>query len=114
MSTSNLIAAVDAAHETGIMHGIRLNETIDYNLLSFVFDTPLFHHEEVLEVPAGPSMTTFYENLGRVVRGEWWLYANSDSRADFCSKCTDQSEYFAMITTLLSYDFFWIHCLISW
>jgi hypothetical protein len=107
------VAAVDAAHEMGIVHGIRLNHTSDYDLLAIMFLRPVFYEEEAQNninsmVPAGPSMSTFYENLGRVVRGEWWLYANPDSGHDFCSKCRADKllSYFQALATVLCYDFF--------
>jgi hypothetical protein len=96
------VAALDAAHETGEMR---------CRLLMFMYTCPVFPHEEAenrvtTEIPAGPSISTFYENLGRVLRGEWWLYADPDSKANFFAKCTDANGYFFGLATLLSYDLF--------
>jgi hypothetical protein len=52
------------------------------------------------------SMLTFYENLGRVVGGEWWLYADPHSNADFGLKCTSHSQCFFALAGFLCYDFF--------
>lgn len=63
------VAPVDAAHETGVMHGIRLNDSVDYNQPTLLYDCPVFGDEDD-DVQAGPSMLTLYDNLGRIVQGE--------------------------------------------
>jgi hypothetical protein len=107
------VAAINAAHETGVIHGIRLYETVEYKQLIFIFNLPVFGDAEEeaenivnSDILAGPSMLTFYENLGRVVRGEWWLYANPDSTSDFRSKCTRKIKCFFLLASYLSNDLF--------
>lgn len=109
------------------MEGIRLNDNIDYSFASLMFQFPEFPDayplfsirplnssmEEVFAGPQGPSMKFFYENFGRVLRGEWWFYSNSDSLHEYLAKLSpdrdDSSadwEYFNLLLHCLAYDIF--------
>jgi hypothetical protein len=55
------------------MHGIRLDDSVDYNTLSMVHAVPVFSDYEEAQncadskTPAGPSIITFYKNPDRGV-----------------------------------------------
>lgn len=105
------IDAIDAAHKTGELHGFQLNARWEYELTSAMFNIPIFDEEgrrnhAESEVPAGPSMVFFYENLGRVMRGEWWVFDEPDSVHDYETKCEDHSMYCRCLGINLCYDYF--------
>lgn len=93
-ATLEQLDIVDAAHEAGgTMHGIYLNDEIDYR-------TVMIMAGEVEDGMKGPSMEYFYENLARIDRGEWWIFNNPDSLNDF----GDNRSTLAGITKVLCYD----------
>jgi hypothetical protein len=116
------VAAVDSAHETtGEMHGIRLNDAVDYLVLGMItMADDLFGHEQEAEnsadsnVPAGPSMSTFYENLGRVVPGDRWFYGDPDTRLDFLVELHRLGSKFQDHCNLSLLRLRWIHCCKTW
>ena len=53
-----------------------------------------------------PSMQNFYNNLGRVVRGEWWLHPNADEAAymDQIRSGKEEGELFRAHCSVMTYD----------
>lgn len=89
------------------MHGISLSEEVDYRVLSVTFTKqplPIENYETLGE----PSMSVFHENLGRVSRGEFWFWAETDDREYRALSLSYQEEmsYFFCMCAFMCYDFF--------
>jgi hypothetical protein len=108
------LGAVDAAHVSGMLDGIQLRAGLDYLLLSRMpISTSPYAGASCEHFLGGPSMKTFYENLGRVIRGEWWFYQNAPSASEYQEflvasgkTAKEQHCYFFMICSFLSFDYF--------
>jgi hypothetical protein len=105
---------VDAAHESGMLHGIQLHADLDYRILSAMYSVPSPYALSSCGDDLGePSMKAFYENLGRVIRDEWWFYDNTSGVAEYkefveaYGKTGDEEgDYFLMLSIFLAYDYF--------
>jgi len=129
------LEVVDQAHETGnTIEGERRNFPYDYYVawgLSTTWtevENPYPGVESgrsrslsLLEPdwvqPKGPSMIYFFQNLQRVLRGEFWFYSNTDMSTyratlgvDFSpllhAPPSTESDYFHELLRCLSYDIF--------
>jgi len=95
------IAAVDAAHVSGVLPlcGFELKDKFDYETASAGLSFPSIFTKEVRKKLKGPNMKYFYENLERVVRGEWWLWNNADD-------VEQDEDYLRSVAHFLMYDYF--------
>jgi len=95
------------------IHNIGLSDEFDYNLLDMIFSMTSPH----LETPDGddiylqyPSMEVYYQNLGRVIRGEWWFYTNAvydkNYKRRVQKEVSEEINYFLYLCILLCYDYF--------
>jgi hypothetical protein len=110
------LRTVDEAHERGgIIHGIHLSDQLDYRLMKLMLVTSNPYSGTTAEAMLGPAMKFFYENLGRVARGVFWFYPDSDSLVDYKEKLERRSStdnplteyvYFIQLSEFLCYDFF--------
>ena len=75
--------------------------------MAFAFDCP---YSGTSEENQQPSMKNFYDNLGRVFRGEWWFYEDTDGVAyqEVVSSHSHDEEfhYFMMLCVFMCYDYF--------
>lgn len=95
-----------------IAEGIVATDEIDYRVLDacFAVDTPYKDQD----FNGLPSMETFYENFGRVARGEWWFYQEieqeiEDAEADYQRaplSPEDRIHCFMFLCVFLCYDYF--------
>ena len=123
------LKSVDKAHAIGILEGYELNPCVDYHVLEQLcrkggespYPTLVSKHGDNPEggiTPAGPSMSTFYENLGRIFRGEWWFFSDTSMDA-YCDKLDGvcgadfhlidmkkDINYFAHLCYCLAFDIF--------
>jgi len=54
----------------------------------------------------GPNIAYFYQNLGRIVQKEWWLYDETDTLDEYEQKGTEDEEaYHKHLAVLLCYDY---------
>jgi hypothetical protein len=110
------LRTIDETYERGgIIHGIRLSDELDYRVMNAMLFIPNPYSGTASEAVPGRAMKCFYENLGRVFRGEFWFYPDSDylSLVDYKEKLergssTDLSElnYFISISVFLCFDYF--------
>lgn len=105
-----------AAHVSGMVHGIQLHAKWDNRALQAIFsvESPYAESSGEHELALGtPSMKAFYDNLGRVSRGEWWFYDNTTSPSEY-KEFRDangetglaEADYFWMLSAFLSFDQF--------
>jgi len=95
------IAEVDGAHVSGVLPcGFELRYEHDYGLATFIFTAPSVYQHRVRRKLNGPNMKYFYENLERVVRGEWWLWNSADDVQQ------EREDMYDIIAGLLAYDYF--------
>lgn len=67
-----------------VYHGIQLDHVTDC-LAAWAFHS----YSAINAFPeflGPPSMDTFYENLGKVNRGEWWIWPLSDTGSLLCTR----------------------------
>jgi len=99
-------STTDLAVKKGTMtHGMRLSDVNEYETAVWLHKTESLYVESV----PGPSMEIFYENLGKVARGEWWLLPPTDCLDEYRNKVKGDGReygYFRMISALLAYDYF--------
>jgi hypothetical protein len=106
--------AVDAAHVSGVLDGLQLRASWDYKLLSMLCTMPSPYVGASWEHKLGePSMKVFYENMGRVISGEWWLYDDTPSVSEYLEfreangKTTEEETFYLFVLgTFLSFDYF--------
>lgn len=101
------LQAIDAAHESGTIHGIQLSAFLDYLMLPELIKTRTY--DSFGGSIGGPSMLYFYQNLGRVVRKEWWLYDENCNvaRSGFSLPKNERlrQQYHTMLCVMLCYDY---------
>jgi len=97
------LVAVDAAHEHGCLFGgFQLRDAFDYNLaIGMTLMAPRPFVDEMCIKLNGPDMKFFYENLDRVVRGEWWLWHDAENL-----DLDGEKTHPVVVGGLLAYDFF--------
>jgi len=101
---------MDDAHDPDtppIVDGLTLSEEIDYKVLAmaYVMESP---YSGTWAENQQPSMKSFYDNLGRVFRGEWWFYDDTDEAAyrEACTSHEEESDYFLVLCLFMCYDYF--------
>jgi len=102
---------IDDAVACGSVNGVPVNGDFDYYMAAQLHQTPYSTFYESVENLLQPSMKMFYENLGLIHRGEFWVFSPEeigsleDYEAHMVARDADfEYVYYSYLANMMFYD----------